>query len=348
MKTWRHRYIRCSPRGARELAALHPQDVRSIAVIKHAALGDLILARPFLTTLRKHFPNAKLTFGAIANYLNGVPEDLVERVHVAVGQVRPRPPWRERVRSYRELGHHDLLFDLTASSTSAWITALNPARIKVGYRHHFLAQWLYDVAIPRHIFQFEAQNFLDQLAALRLSYDYPLDFGYPPAPPYTGVPYVLHFPTASVPEKCWRAEAFGELMGRLAAAHPQCEQRLLFGVKAWEVATAEQALAAAGDAPQVRAVRDATGDTFRALVRDARLLVSNDTGVRNLAIGLGTPTLGIFPNTFVNTYLPRFGHHAVVYDAEGRQPTVDAVEAAAERLLAELPPLSGATAAPEA
>lgn len=333
MKLWRHRYIHASPRAERELAAIAPEAVRSVAVIKHAALGDLVLARPFLTAVRKHFPNAHITFGAIANYLNGVPEDLVHRVHVAAGQFRPRPSFPTRVRSYRELGAHDLLFDITASSASMWIAALNPARIKVGYRHHPLARFIYDIAIPRQIFRFEAENFLDQLAVLRLPLDWPPDFGYPPRTARDDPPYVLYFPTASTPVKCWPAASYGALLGRLAAELPGHEHRVLYGVADWEVARGDETLAGGAGRPNVRAVRDARGEAFRELIRGATLLICNDTGVRNQAIALGTPTLGVFTIGMVLTYLPRFGHHAAVHDPVTEEPSVDAVHDAARRLL---------------
>ncbi|MBD3797958.1 MAG: lipopolysaccharide heptosyltransferase family protein, partial [Campylobacterales bacterium] len=47
---------------AREyLATISPSDVKNIAVIRHAAIGDFVVTRPFLIELRKFFPNAKIT-----------------------------------------------------------------------------------------------------------------------------------------------------------------------------------------------------------------------------------------------------------------------------------------------
>jgi ADP-heptose:LPS heptosyltransferase len=335
MQLWHHRYVRIRRRASAWLAAHRAEEIRSVAVIKHGALGDLVLARPFLREVRKHFPNARITLGVIANYLNGVPEDLVDRVHVAVGQFRPRPSWRSRLRSYRELGYHDLMFDLTASSASAWITRVNAAGVKFGFRHSPLAPLVYDVAMPRSFMTFEAENFLHLLALLRLRYDWPLDFGWPPhraAQP----PYLLYFPTASIPAKCWPAERFGAVLGRLAGELPGYEHRLLYGVGDWEVQAGDACLAAAGAQANIRSIRDAKGDAFRDLLRGATLLICNDTGVRNLAIGLDTPTLGVFAVGMVDTYLPRFGLHDTVHDPEGDLPSIDAVHQAAQRLLARI------------
>ena len=44
----------------RKAASIDLDQVRSIAVIKYAALGDMYLTRPFLITLRQYCPNAKI------------------------------------------------------------------------------------------------------------------------------------------------------------------------------------------------------------------------------------------------------------------------------------------------
>ncbi len=92
-------------------------------------------------------------------------------------------------------------------------------------------------------------------------------------------------------------------------------------------------MAASGARDNVRAVKDARGEEFQRLIRQASLVIANDTGVRNLAIAMGTPTLGIFPVSFVYTYLPRGGLHDVVHDVMDGQPSVDRVYAAALRIM---------------
>lgn len=333
MELWPHRYIRASAGARAKLRALRPEQVASVAVIKHAALGDQVHTRPFLRTLRRHFANARITFSTNEGSLAGAPEDLVDRMHVAMGQFRPRGPFHKRLRTFRELGYHDLIFDLTASTPSAWITLVNPARVKLGFRHNPLASWIYDVTLPRAFMKLEAESFLDQLAILRIPYDWPLDYGYPPHEPRTDPPYVLYFPTASHVEKSWPAERFSGLLGALARALPAHEHRLMFGVQPWEQAAGERILQGAPGADNVKAVRDARGEEFQAMVRGATLMIANDTGVRNVAIARGVPTLGIFGISLPDTYLPRFGHHTAVFASDGGWPDVPQVAEAALRLM---------------
>jgi len=100
------------PQDSSKAEKLHFDDVRSIAV-KHAALGDMLLTRSFLLTLRKYLPNAKITINVVENYQFGIPHDLVDRVHVTLSS-RQQPGIVARFRNFRELGPHDLLFDLSA------------------------------------------------------------------------------------------------------------------------------------------------------------------------------------------------------------------------------------------
>ena len=66
-------------------------------------------------------------------------------------------------------------------------------------------------------------------------------------------------------------------------------------------------------------------DDTIALLKGATLVVSNDTGIRNLAITMQTPTVGIFFYTVPYRYWPRYGSHEVVFEHSGAIPSVDSV-----------------------
>lgn len=51
----------------------NPLAVKKTAVIRHAALGDQVIVRPFLVEARKFFPNAEITLVTVSNYLYGTP-----------------------------------------------------------------------------------------------------------------------------------------------------------------------------------------------------------------------------------------------------------------------------------
>ena len=62
-------------------------------------------------------------------------------------------------------------------------------------------------------------------------------------------------------------------------------------------------------------------------------VISNDTGIRNMAIAVETPTVGIFFATAAFRYWPRDGKHHCVFNLEYSSPSVDAVYQATKNLM---------------
>lgn len=332
MKFWFKSGAWATKRARRVVAQLTPENIRRIGVIRHAALGDMVLTRPFLLELRRHFPRAAVTLSIVSNYTRGTPEDLVDRVHVAYGSDRKDVPLRQQIARARELGEQDLLFDLAASVRSFWVCALNRARLKIGFPYHAVQRPIfYDAAVHRSDFRFEAEAMLDMLNLLGLRTEFPLRYALPGEPLARVRPYVLYFAGASLPEKCWPAERFTDVIRRMAQDYSTHDHLVLEGRESWE--SAEQLLAPLAGIPNVeRIVRDDLDETI-ALVKGARLLISNDTGIRNLGIAAEIPTVGIFFATSPFLYWPRMSIHDNVFNADGTPPPVDAVYAAARAIL---------------
>ena len=158
MNLWFYKGGWSSKSAEARLLSLDPNEVKSIAVIRHAALGDMVLTRPFMCEIRKSFPQAKITLSLASNFTRGAPTDLADRVHTICGTDKRDASLIEQFNRTRELGYHDIIFDLAATSRSFWVCALNKAKLKVGlpYReiHRLL---LYDLTILRSDFKFEAE-----------------------------------------------------------------------------------------------------------------------------------------------------------------------------------------------
>jgi ADP-heptose:LPS heptosyltransferase len=325
MKIWSWKRTWVAPKATEKASQLHFDDVQSIAVLKHAALGDMLLTRPFLLTLKHYFPRAKITLSVVENYQAGIPHDLVDRVHVTLSS-KQKPGTLARFRNFRELGHHDLLFDLSAVTRTFWISFLNPATLKIGFQHRRLHRFIYDIALNRTGFRFEAETFLDQLLVLGLEYEWPLRFDYDPGNSDIKQPYVVYFPTASDNYKAWSAEHFADLIRQMRQQKPEYQHILLGGVADWEDQVCQSILQQTGTHDNLQYIRGS--EQTPALINSATALVSNDTGIRNLAIATYTPTVGIFISTLPFNYQPRFGLHKVIYAIEGGQPEVATVKSA--------------------
>ncbi len=320
MKIAPHQEIWIRKGTEKRIAPLAFEDIRTIAIIKHGALGDLVHVRPMILTLRRYFPNATITFSVISHYTNGTPGDLVDRVHVTKskhGNYTEREKWA----SMRTLGAHDIIFDITQTTRSHWLTLITPAKLKIGFKHKGIERLVYDIAIARAHYRFEAETFLEQLNTIGLNYKWPLEYGYQEIAPVIDGDYILYFPTASDDYKIWEKERFAGLINKSMRDYPQYQHVLLIGLDDWEKSWANE-MATHIDKPEALQ-RMQGGEQTETLVTHARCVVVNDTGIRNLAIARGTPTLGIFPRGILFGYVPRFGLHDVTYTTENSFPEVD-------------------------
>lgn len=305
---------------------ISPQEVSSVAVIRHAAVGDMVLTRPFLIELRHFFPNANITLSLCSNYTRGAPVDLVDHIHVVYGSDRRDVSFKEQIKRARELGPHDLVFDLAATARSFWLCVLTSAKLKIGFPYRVIQRPLfYDIAIPRSDLHFEAETMLEMLSVLGHASNYPLHFDMPVEAARRDRPYVVYFPSASTTEKCWPHDNFSQLVGRMAEQFPDHEHIVLQGIAEWE--NIDDIMANQQGKANVTGLELNDFDATVSLVKGADLLVGNDTGIRNIAIACETPTVGIFFKTEPFRYWPRYGGHEAAFRPDGGVPEVDDVYA---------------------
>lgn len=340
MKLWFNKGAWSSNKAEGRLAGLEPEQVKKIAVIRHAALGDMVLTRPFLYELRRCFPNAHITLSLVSNYTRGAPEDLVDGVHIAYGSDRKDKGLREQIRRARELGEQDLIFDLASTSRSFWVCALNKARFKMGFPYGQMQRRLFfDAAVFRSDMEFEAETMLDMLRLLGFKVGYPPVFNLPGEVMQRERPYMVYFTSASGEYKCWPKGHFAQLLGIMAGHYPGHDHLVLEGVAEWE--SIDEILEPNREHSNVIGLNTDSVEETIALLKGACMLISNDTGIRNLGIATETPTLGIFfathPfKTVPFRYLPASGQHDLVFNHDGSVPAVEQVATAARTLMQRL------------
>jgi ADP-heptose:LPS heptosyltransferase len=321
MKLWLERGAWVSNKARKTLATLAPTEVKRVAVIRHAALGDMVLTRPFLIEARRFFPNATLTLSTVSHYTYGTPDDLVDRVHTMYGNNQRDVKLSQQLRRARELGEQDVLFDLAITSRSLWLGIVNKARIKIGFPYRPWQQRLYfDAAVWRSDFQFEAVNMLDMLNLLGANTRFPPEFAMPGTPQARQRPCLIYFTSASTANKCWPQEHFVKLIDQCATTYPKHDHILLEGTAEWEAVT--PLMQQLQQHHNVMVQKAMSLDQTIALLKAADCVISNDTGIRNLAISTDTPTVGIFFATIPFRYWPRYGRHNAVFNADGSIPSV--------------------------
>jgi ADP-heptose:LPS heptosyltransferase len=333
MKHWNLKGIWTSGKAKKELDRLNREDVKSIAVIRHAALGDMVLTRNFLLEAKKLFPQAKITLSVVSHYMRGIPEDIIDRLHILDLRGKNKNAVFHLYRNTRELGEHDLIFDLAATSRSIWLCKLNKAKLKIGFPYRTLYRYLfYDIVVPRADVNFEAEEMLNLLKIFGLKVTYPLQFDMPGEPVNISDPYILYFTSASTIEKCWPAEKFSELIQLMSDKYRGYKHFILKGIGEWE--SIDTILAPLSEAKNVYPLESATTvEDIISYVKGAKLVISNDTSVRNIAITCDIPSVGIFFQTPPYRYLPQYKIHQVVFNSDCSLPEVNDVFNAAKNLL---------------
>ncbi len=337
MKLWFGNGAWASVKAVKRVQSLKPEAVGKIAVIRHAALGDMILTRPFLKEVRRCFPNAYITLSIVSNYTRGVPNDLVDSIHTLYGKDRREVSFSEQFKKARELGKQDIIFDLAATHRSFWLCLLHRSALRVGFPYHSLQRKLfYDVTVYRSDLHFETDCLLDMLNVFGFTTTYPPMFDLPGDTRPADRPYIVYFTSASTPVKCWPLERYAELIKQNAKKYVDFEHFVLKGREPWE--SIDGLLEHSRDRHNVQGLDCNFLDETIALIKGASLVVSNDTGIRHLAIAAGVPSVGIFfaLQQFICLpfrYWPRYGPHKIVQDIDGLIPTVAAVSQAIHELL---------------
>jgi ADP-heptose:LPS heptosyltransferase len=327
MKFWFERGAWASKKARRRITKMDSDSVRRIVVIRHAALGDMVLVRPFIVELRKMFPSSQIVLSLVSNYVYGAPLDLVDDVHILPGSDQRNISFRSVIRRYKELDRVDLLFDLADTSRSRYLSLSTRAMIKFGFPYRSILRYLlYDAAVWRSDYCFEAQNMMHLLMLIGGQKSATLNYGWGQLAVSMAYkkPYVIYFPFASKADKCWPRSSFLSLVAQLAPKHDSWLHVFLSGSN--EDESAERFIEGGLVASNVAFQPKLDLERVISLIAGADLVVSNDTGVRNLAIALGVPTVGIFFSTVPYRYMPENGPNAVIFQPDGSLPRVEDVE----------------------
>lgn len=312
-------------REARQRAeSLSHEQIRSIAVIRHGAIGDQVVLRPLLGELRELFPNATLTLSLIDSYQYGAPTDMVDRVHVVYKKRNGKKTsnW-DRLKQIKMLGEHDIIMDLSDSALSLWVVLLNKAKFKMGFPYRAYRKVLFNIVLQRSDLFLETENMLHFAYVFGARGKRPYDYAFPKYDKEQINPYICYFFSASMESKCWPKHLFTELIAKMAERYPEHKHILMEGIGAHE--RADEMLQELSSYKNVVKQTPLGLDDVYPFLGAATMVVANDTGVRNMAIAANAPTLGIFNSTSPFRYWPRDTIHDIIFDKSGGNPSVENV-----------------------
>jgi lipopolysaccharide heptosyltransferase I len=287
----------------------------NILIIKPSAIGDIVMSLPVLSALRRGFPNAKITWLVRSEYaplLRNHPDlneiILFDRTLLAKWWRSPQAFKALRVLFGQLRGERfDVVIDLQGlfrTGLFGWIS---------GAKHRFGMKGARE----------GASLFYNHKVAHDFRCAHVVDFYLKMAESLTGQPsfaeflvphddyaedavrrllcdnrvadnnYIVMIPGASNLKKCWPAKNFAALAERIRS---QSDAAIIMaGSKSDRTFTA--AVQAATSIPLIDLAGRTTLPELIALLRDSRLVISNDTGPGHIAGALGVPLVILFGPT---------------------------------------------------
>ncbi len=289
-----------------------PNAPNNILIIKPSSLGDIVLALPALTALRKSFPNARISWlvrPTFAQLLENHPHldqiipfdrELLGRAWFSPSALGALISLIRRLRRAR----FDLTIDfqgLFRTGSLAWLSAC-PKRFGMADAREF-AHLFYSHKVPRQPNRIHLVDYyLDIIRAAgagALDVEFVLPDNAAAADSVAALlradavapdSYAVLVPGSAHTDKCWPVDRFAALAGKIAS----------------DFALSIVATGTKGESQNVEKLRslapvpvaNLAGRTSLAelieLMRKARLVVTNDTGPGHIAAALGVPIVMIF------------------------------------------------------
>jgi heptosyltransferase-1 len=286
------------------------EEPKRILIIKPSALGDIILALPALSALRRSFPNARISWFVrpeFAPLIMGHPyiSDIIlfDRKQLAKWWCE-----RESFNALRSLirqlkvGQFDLVFDFQGLFRTGFFSRVTGCKRRFGdaqgreLAHLFYTDKISQDASSSHLVDYYLKIVAAAGAEQReAEFKLPEDAGaaeqIDKLLKSQGVngKYAVIVPGAAQANKRWSIERFAELAGKIGER---------FGLSV--VATGTQGERDYIDAIGKRVINLAGKTTVRELIplmKKASLVVSNDTGPGHIAAAIGVPIVMIFGPT---------------------------------------------------
>jgi lipopolysaccharide heptosyltransferase II len=297
-----------------------------ILLVRLRLIGDVALTTPLLRALRRHYPDAHLTYVVepaaepIVRHNPHLGEVIVTPKQRGIARVRDDLSLAQRLRRER----FDIAIDLHGGPRAAWLTWASRARMRIGYTIPWRS-WMYTHPVPRPADLTPRHSVLKQWALLQ-----PLGLG--TADPardamemiedsraavavarrldemgLAGRALIVIHVSAGNPFRRWPADAFVALTCALARRDPGRRIILTSGPSQ---ANAARRIAAAARA-QLGALATAVPDLgecdlaeLHALVSRAAVYIGGDSGPLHVAATTMTPIVALFGPTLAGRSMP--------------------------------------------
>lgn len=289
----------------------NPQsEICSILLIRPGGIGDAVLLAPAIHLIKTNYPKAHVTI--LVEQRNAGVFSLILDVDKVLCYDRPSEFFRALS------GRYNIAIDTEQwYRLSAVVARLVLAPIKIGFESNERRR-MFTHPIPYSHDDYEAVSFAHLLEPLGIEAG-AVEMGAPflSVPDavsgkagvllelFQNEPFVVVFPGASIPERRWGADRFRGVAELLS----------VFGVKIVVVGGKEdrqQGEVIVGGGLGLNLAGLTSLPETAAVIQKSALLVSGDSGVLHIAVGLGVPTVSLFGPGRAKKWAPRGDHHIVI------------------------------------
>ncbi|RLA25815.1 MAG: hypothetical protein DRQ62_01445 [Gammaproteobacteria bacterium] len=283
---------------------------KKITLIRLSAIGDVLMLLPAVRLLKKQFPDTQINW-LIDRPIASILAEVTEVNVLAIDKPKSiRDYWRLKQQwRHKNTGQ---LISFQTSFVSNMVMALLPADHKTGFGspysregHHLFTNTAYD--LPGNLHQVEiffelAKKFTGSTDQLKISADDLLlpistvdrNWAAETLKPYNQ--WIAINPMASTQEKTWPAKHYIELINSLNELYPDKHIVLTGGPNAKEVEFVTK-IQQQVTIPCLNLVGKTTLTQLAAVLKQAALVISPDTGPLHLANAVATLVIGLYAVT---------------------------------------------------
>jgi ADP-heptose:LPS heptosyltransferase len=285
-------------------------EIRSLLIIRPGGIGDAVLLAPAIRSFKKTFPAIHIT--VLAEQRNAGVFALIPGVDRLLCYDRPG----EMITALR--GSFDVVIDSEQwHRLSAVVARFASAAVKIGFDTNERRR-MFTHPIPYSHDDYEVVSFdrlLEPLGIATAAMEMATPFLLVPVAAsikaagllesFHDEPFVAVFPGASIQERRWGADHFRRVAEVLSA----------FGIRVCVVGGKEdhqQGEAIVGGGVGLNLAGLTSLAETAAVIQKSSLLLSGDSGVLHLAVGLGTPTVSLFGPGRARKWSPRGQQHILI------------------------------------
>jgi len=276
----------------------------SMCIMRLSAIGDVTHVVPVIHAIRKHLPQAKITWiiGKLeARLLNGLPG-----VEFVVFDKKAGFNAFRQLRKTLKDRSFDVLLHMQVAARANLLSTLVKASRRIGWdkpRWRDRHQWFINESVQSLPEQHQVDAFLEFARAL----------GIPAEPPVwnipvseqnitwakqvlgDGAPILMISPCSSHPLRNWQATSYAQVAD-YAISELSMRVVLTGGPSTLEIKTGEEIESAMRNKPQNLIGKDTICQSV-ALLKQAKVVISPDSGPAHLASSVGTPVIGLYAAT---------------------------------------------------